>query len=69
MIYDWLIKFRKSLGMAPTHAQDSRTETAALVEDACRTVERVNTKREEWHQQIKDKPDIAKVLLLARDRD
>ena len=53
----------------PQVDKNSVNYTQDLIEDACQTVERVATKREEWEREMRTKPDIARALLLARDRE
>lgn len=57
----------------PTLSLDStRNEpdaTQALLDDACETVDRVQRRREEFYEARARRPDIADVLLAARDRE
>jgi hypothetical protein len=61
-IRDWL---RRALGIARSTPVKSGTD--ALAEDTFATIEQVREGRKVIRRTLREKPDLARALLLARD--
>jgi hypothetical protein len=63
-ITDVLDQVRRRLQGQPATEPD---ETSRLVDEVCETIERVQRARTALYEGVRDRPDLARALLLARD--